>query len=41
MVYQGVKLSGKDGSLNENLDSLIRRFACNSPGPAHVNTKQT
>lgn len=36
VVYQAAKLAGKDGSLDEHLDSLGRRFARKSPGPNHV-----
>jgi hypothetical protein len=35
LVYQAAKLAGKDGSLAEHLDTLSRRFARKSPGPAH------
>ena len=38
VVYQAAKLAGKDGSLDEHLDSLGRRFARKSPGPVHINT---
>jgi hypothetical protein len=33
VVYQAAKLAGKDGSLDQHLDSLARRFARKSPGP--------
>ncbi len=36
VVYQAAKLAGKDGSLDEHLDSLSRRFARKSPGPNHL-----
>jgi hypothetical protein len=41
VVYQAAKLAGKDGSLDEHLDSLGRRFARKSPGPNHVTTSST
>lgn len=41
VVYQAAKLAGKDGSLDEHLDSLSRRFARKSPGPNHVSPTPT
>lgn len=41
VVYQAAKLAGKDGSLDEHLDSLGRRFARKSPGPNHVTQTST
>ena len=41
VVYQAAKLAGKDGSLDEHLDSLGRRFARKSPGPNHVTPTPT
>jgi hypothetical protein len=35
LVYQVAKLAGKNGSLDEHLDSLGRRFARRAPGPSN------
>lgn len=35
IVYQAAKLAGKDGSLDQHLDTLARRFACKAPGPGN------
>jgi hypothetical protein len=35
LVYQVAKLAGKNGSLDEHLDSLGRRFARKTPGPSN------
>jgi len=36
-VYQAAKLAGKDGSLDEHLDSLGKRFARKTPGSSSDN----
>ncbi|MDT4330064.1 hypothetical protein ACQE3E_03295 [Methylomonas sp. MED-D] len=37
VVYQSAKLAGKDGSLDEHLDSLGKRFARKTPGSSSDN----
>ena len=35
VVYQAAKLAGKDGSLDQHLDTLAKRFARKTPGPGN------
>ena len=41
LVYQVAKLAGKNGSLDENLNGLARRFARKAQGPSNSDANKT
>lgn len=41
LVYQAAKIAGKNGSLDQHLEGLSRRFARKSPSPASRSTTVT
>lgn len=41
VVYQVAKIAGKNGSLDQHLDSLGRRFARKTPGPGNGTTSHS